>query len=69
MHPDRGDEEYRETERARHADDNRAENVPTGLRLATGSGWRVDRSNGLPRALQKSSRFFRLVITRGWFGA
>src|SRR5262245_22733532 len=41
----------------------------TGLRRAILSRGTAERSNGRPRALQKSSRFFRLVATKGWLGS
>src|SRR5262249_11512831 len=42
-----------------------------GPRLRSGSlsGAIAERSNGRPRARQKSSRFFRLVATKGWPGS
>src|SRR5262249_44777219 len=48
---------------------NGREDLRTGLRGITRSGTTADRSNGRPRALQKSSRFFRLVATKRWPGS
>ena len=45
------------------------EPVVAGCRGGGKTGGVVGNSTGLPRASQKSSRFFRLVATKGWSGS